>query len=493
MPRTTGTKVERDEVRHTLMRLGATPAAVAVELQRRFGLRPREAYRQAHGWTQDAVAAQLNASSSGSAAYTGARISDYERWPVGGRRPTPHALMALAMAYGTSPTALLDLDDLAAMPEAERSMLLHSTSLSAAAVEPWTTPSLGAAVEQGRAVRWNVGDLLDETELIIAVTERTAAFGAWAESSNVGPLTLDDVAASTRRIAVDYLTQSPVPIYARAGLLADRVFRLLQTGHQHPDQTRELYTWAGYLCTLLAWMAGDLGHHAAAESQARTSWMCAEMVGDETLRAWVLSTMSKVHLWDQRYEDAAAVAARGLAQAPSGTASVMLACQEADAWAEIGAAEPAREALDRAEEARQRAGSDAVGGLLACGEIRHHNYAGAVLLRIGQPVAAIRHAEQALTAAEGDSTVAYGTLSQIRIWAASAHIAADSIDGAIEVLNPVLELPTEQRLDTVARRLREVDRLIGSRPTFRTGPEARTLQAAIRDFCTGSVSRQLPA
>ena len=491
MPRTTGTKVERDEIRHAMTRLGATPAAVAVELQRRFGLRPREAYRQAHGWTQDAVAAQLNASSTGSAAYTGARISDYERWPVGGRRPTLPALMALATAFGTTPTALVDLDDLAAMPEAERALLLRSAP--AASAETPYSPPLAISGENGHNVRWNVGDLLDETELILAVTERTAEFGAWAESSNVGPMTLDDVAATTRRIATDYLTQSPVPIYARTGLLADRVFRLLQTGHQHPDQTRDLYTWAGYLCTLLAWMAGDLGHHAAAESQARTSWMCAEMVGDDTLRAWVLSTMSKVHLWDQRYEDAAAVAARGLAQAPNGTASVMLACQEADAWAEIGAAEPALEALGRAEDARQRAGSDAVGGLLACGEIRHHNYAGAVLLRIGQPVDAIRHADQALAAAAGDSTVAYGTISQIRIWAASAHIAANSLDGAVEVLNPVLELPTEQRLDTVARRLREVDRLIGSNRTLRASPEARGLQAAIREFCTGSVSRQLPA
>ncbi|MFF5233653.1 helix-turn-helix domain-containing protein [Dactylosporangium sp. NPDC000521] len=493
MPRRTGTKVERDEIRRKLARLGAAPDAVAAELQRRFGLRPREAYRQAHGLTQDAVAAQLNASSTTSAAYTGARISDYERWPVGGRRPTLHALIALATVYGTTPTALVDLDDLAAMPETERSLLLKTAAPNPAAVEPWTAAPFNVSGEQGRAVRWNVGDLLDETELIIAVTERTSEFGAWAESSNVGPLTLDDLAASTRRIASDYLTRPPVPIYARAGLLADRVFRLLQTGHQHPDQTRELYTWAGYLCTLLAWMAGDLGHHAAAESQARTSWVCAEMAHDDTLRAWVLSTMSKVHLWDQRFEDAAAMAAQGLAHAPNGTASVMLACQEADAWAEIGAADPAQKALDRAEDARQRVGTDTVGGLLACGEIRHHNYAGAVLLRIGQPVAAIRHAELALSAAAGDSTVAYGTLSQIRIWAASAHIAADTVDGAVEVLSPVLKLPTEQRLDTVARRLREVDRLISSKPTLRTSPEARGLQAAIRDFCAGSVSRQLPA
>jgi transcriptional regulator with XRE-family HTH domain len=175
MPRTTGTKVERDEVRHAMTRLGATPAAVAVELQRRFGLRPREAHRQAHGWTQDAVAAEVNASSTGSATYTGARISDYERWPLGGRRPTFPALVALATAYDTTPAALVDLDDLAAMPEADRSLLLCSP-VSASAEAPHSRPS-AISSEHGHGVRWNVGDLLDETELILAVTERTAEFG----------------------------------------------------------------------------------------------------------------------------------------------------------------------------------------------------------------------------------------------------------------------------------------------------------------------------
>jgi tetratricopeptide (TPR) repeat protein len=294
--------------------------------------------------------------------------------------------------------------------------------------------------------------LFDETELVIAVAERTAGFGAWMESSNVGSMTLDDIVASTRRIATDYLTRPPVEVYARAGLLADRVFRLLQTGHQHPDQERELYVWACYLCALLAWMAGDLGHLAAAGSHARTAWICAERVSsDNTLRAWVLSAMSKTYLWDQRYEDAAATAARGLSYSPGGTAAVMLGSQEADAWAEIGAVEPARAALERVQRARQTAGYDAVGGLLTCSIVRQHNYAGSVLLRTGDPAGAINHAEQALVEAVEDPAVAYGTVGQIRIWAAAAHHGERSLDGAIEVLTPVLKLPAEQRLDTLVR------------------------------------------
>jgi transcriptional regulator with XRE-family HTH domain/tetratricopeptide (TPR) repeat protein len=489
--RTTGTKAQRDNVREALCGYGAGSVAIAAELQRRFGLRPRDAFRQAHGWTQEQVAARLNADGSGAATFTGARVSDYERWPFGGRRPTLTALSALAKVFGTEASSLVDMDDLGAMPSADRSALTVTTDGRASGtVEP--ARSLPTVRDLSYALPLNRMGELDETDLVTAVTERTQAFGAWSESSNVGPVTLDDIAALTRRIARDYLTEPPLAVYSRAGLLADRVFRLLQTGRQQPDQTQELYTWAGYLCSLLAWMAGDLGHPAAAESQARTAWTCTEPAGDPTLRAWVLSTMSKIYLWDQRFEEAADAAARGVAERPLGSAAVMLACQEADAWAEIGAHEQAQAALTKAEQARQNAGPDSVGGLLACGVIRQHNYTGSVLLRIGQPADAIGHAEAALEEAKHDRNAAYGTTAQLRIWAAAAHLGASSVDGAAEVLQPVLALPAEQRLDTLIRRLRGVGRIITTDATIRTSVQGRELNAAITDFCASGGIRQLP-
>jgi len=203
--------------------------------------------------------------------------------------------------------------------------------------------------------------------------------------------------------------------------------------------------------------------------------------------------MSKIYLWDQRFEEAAAAAARGVAEGPAGSAAVMLARQEADAWAEIGAHQQARAALTKATQARQTADTDSVGGLFACGVIREHNYTGAVLLRVGQPADAIGHAEVALNEARRDQSAAYGTMAQLRIWAAAAHLSASSVDGAAEVLRPVLALPAEQRLDTLVRRLRDVGRLIVGDAAIRTSAPARELHAAITEFCASGSTRQLPA
>jgi len=179
---------------------GAGYATIAAELQRRFGLRPRDAFRQAHGWTQDQVAARLNAVGGGAATFTGARISDYERWPVGGRRPTLPVLSALARLFGTDASSLVDMEDLEAVPDTDRAALAApQTGPGARTME--LAPVVSAARDLAGDLPLNRTAVLDETDLVIAVTERTQAFGAWSESSNVGPMTLEDVAASTRRIA----------------------------------------------------------------------------------------------------------------------------------------------------------------------------------------------------------------------------------------------------------------------------------------------------
>jgi transcriptional regulator with XRE-family HTH domain len=110
---------------------GSDVDEVAGELRRRWGFRPREAYRHARGWSQNEVAARFTAVATGlvgvrSAPMVAARIGEYERWPTGGRRPSPYVLTVLAEVY-TGLVRLLDAADLRAMPDRDRAVLTALT------------------------------------------------------------------------------------------------------------------------------------------------------------------------------------------------------------------------------------------------------------------------------------------------------------------------------------------------------------------------------
>jgi hypothetical protein len=91
---------------------GCTPEQIAAEMGRQFSFRARQAWRHAYGWTQDEVAAGYNRHlGHDQAPMTGKRISDYEAWPHGGKKPTINALAVLARVYSTGVLNLVDLDD----------------------------------------------------------------------------------------------------------------------------------------------------------------------------------------------------------------------------------------------------------------------------------------------------------------------------------------------------------------------------------------------
>ncbi len=53
------------------------------------------------------------------------RICEYEKWPVGGVRPSVRALKILARIYGISWDRLVDVDDLERMPADDRQVFLE--------------------------------------------------------------------------------------------------------------------------------------------------------------------------------------------------------------------------------------------------------------------------------------------------------------------------------------------------------------------------------
>ncbi|WP_242640859.1 XRE family transcriptional regulator [Streptomyces kasugaensis] len=474
-----GAKRDRDRLRLEMTDAGCDLAQIAMEMRVRFRMRPREAWRHAHGLTLQAAADRLNdlggARPRLAVAADASLVGKWEKWPTAsGRRPSLGVLALLAELYGCGVDDLLDFADRQELPPADLQLLRRRAPAPAQPADGPEPPAAKAPEPCG-------------IELVSIASEESAAWARWAETTNVGDIALEQLLADTRAVADDYLSGEPTAVFRETRALRNRVFALLE-GHQRPRQSADLYLLAGYLCGLLAWMSSDLGDMRRAETQGRTAWLCAEIADHNGLRAWTLSTRSKIALWDGRTKDAITLARRGAAYHPSGTAGVLLACQEADAWARLGATHQAQAALTHAAEAQAaQHGEDDIAGLFSCSDFRRVNYATGVHLLSGHAATALEEATSALATPPPH---AYGTAAQLHITLACAHVALGDLDGAALALRPVLALAPEQRLAPVAERLREFARAIARSPAA-GGRAASSLQEMVESWYLESAPRRL--
>ena len=167
-----------------------------------MGFRPREAYRHAHGWSQDEVAARFievaerlggerartaeGPATVPSAPMIGTRIGEYERWPHGGRRPSTYVLTVLAAVLGTGIEQLLDYDDHRHMPDHERTVLAAVLAAAAppvppagsAPARPSPAPEVSPRPDGGavRDARWSAAEGTDTTT--VGLSGRSGTAGA---------------------------------------------------------------------------------------------------------------------------------------------------------------------------------------------------------------------------------------------------------------------------------------------------------------------------
>lgn len=155
----TSLRAEQRALRERMRALGLSHRQIVVEFARRYGLRPRAAWRHAYGWSLKDAAEQINSRAgdtgldrSGAAAMTGPHLCEYENWPgpgekPAGRRPTPLVLALLVSVYNTSTVHdLLDVADYEHMPPADRLVLDTSTSV---AEQPGTDVRLTSQLHRG--------------------------------------------------------------------------------------------------------------------------------------------------------------------------------------------------------------------------------------------------------------------------------------------------------------------------------------------------------
>lgn len=341
-----------------------------------------------------------------------------------------------------------------------------------------------------------VEDLIVQREVTMAASE-SARFGQFAEQSNVGPHTLEQFHADLARIVTTYPNRPVYPLFVELRALRNRAFELLE-GRQHPQQSRELHLVAGTLCGVLANASFDLGWLEAAETQARTAFLCAELAGNDALRAWVRGTQSLVAYWDERPRAAVELAADGWRYVPeTGTSRVRLAAIEARAHARLRDQRGTENALARAGQARDEVrGSDDPGGMLTFPLAKQSYYTATARLWLGGQgsyTEAERDATRAIDLYEADPPHQrrLGELCLARLDLAAARLGQNDLDGAADQLQDVLTIATHRRTDSVARRLHQVSRVL-ARPKYQTSALALDLHDQIHSFTRPSAPPALP-
>jgi len=480
----TGSKPYRDELRASLQALGACGVRLTELLARdlqQHGVRPRRAWRDAAELSQREAGERFNqVTGNPRAPMTGNRIWDFERWPDGGVRPTIGTLKTLAEVYGTTWDQLVDILDLADMPETDRIEYLEMSRVPAR-----PTPVLVAHAPRRR------GGSRDD--LVAEVADESAEFGEWAGMSEVADATIEQYEAQVRRLARDLEFSAPLlPLLLETRRLRDRVTARLR-GHTRLDQTRDLYLLAAQVCGLLAWLTADLSNYRAADTHAWTAWMCAEQAGHDGARAWVRATQSKLAYWDGRYTESAQFAEDGLNYSTTDSARVMLALFHARALARTGQLEDAWQALNQADTERSGVTApDLLGGIWGMPPVRYHGIAASTQILLGAPTQVLTEAQQVITLTDGVPTDERDvwTYAYAHIDSAIAHLQQQALDGAVAALRPVLDFPPDARNDPMLQGLARFRRLL-TQPAFADSSLARDAQEEIETFHREALPRQI--
>lgn len=307
----------------------------------------------------------------------------------------------------------------------------------------------------------------DGRRVLTMASQRARKFALIAGQSATSPEVVDQIHEDVQRLATAY-PQQPLPhVLGDLVDVQDGIFTLLEL-RQRPRYARQLYFLGGVVGGILAKASHDLAEPHAAMTQARTAYLCADNADHDGLRAWLRGIQSLVSYWAGRPLEAARYAHSGseFASRARNTTAVWLPMNEARAWAALGNAEKARNAIGKAElawDALSIDDLDELGGLCTFSRSRQLYYAADALAWLPAEAEEAERYSRAAVDAYTDPTRpdwAFGDQAGSQANLAIARIARGELEGAAEALAPVLDLPSSQRINGIIASAQRVHRAL---------------------------------
>ncbi len=424
---------------------------IAARIVRDYGFHSLKAHRLAHAWTVEAAVGAFHVMCEESRlGARGLTARSWLEWEAGDH-PSADYTDLLCRLFRSDPVSL---------------------GFRSAYNEPAAEPRAGR-IAGGRAER-------QTAEVVGRAARDSLVHVCAAELSDAGPALLDLFAADITRLARAYLHEAPLPVFTELLGIRRGACELLAR-RLRPSQRVRLLVLAGQVCGLLANASLDLGSSEAAAAQARAAWTYALAAGHDGLSAWIRGLQAMIAHWSQDQRTAMTLARDGQRYASSATARTRLHAIEALACASIGAQREALAALEAAERVQRcRPGTDEIHDVTA-GEFgfspaKRSYLAGSTYVRLGLPRQAIASAGTAIRLYQDGPVTerSYGNEALARADLVSAYVLADNLEAAGQSAAVIFELPADQRIDGLSRRLRGIGELLRD-SRYRDAPQALDL------------------
>lgn len=291
-------------------------------------------------------------------------------------------------------------------------------------------------------------------------------------------------------LAVAYLAQPAQPMLKQGALLREELVRRLTSGAARPHEYADIYVALARISGVLAYAAVDLGHPDVASMHAHTAFRLADGAGDNALRAWARGTQSLIARFGENFDLAQRFIEDGLKYAGSGTSEVRLLCGAAQCAANLGDIDGALTNIELAHRAREHAGTDDIEGIFGFSPAKQAYYSGSALMWLPDKKAltiAATSAEQAIEiwAHEPAEQRSLDDEALAHVYLATARLRLGEVEGALDAVRPVIDLPTERQISWIRKRIGGLANILDDNQ-YRNSVTAAPVLAELRAYAQGS-------